>query len=249
MSFAVDAHCHIDMAQFDSDRNDVISRAKNARITIINSGINLNSNFATKRLLINENVRATYGLSPIDTDQADKVEDFIRQNRDTATGIGEVGLDYYHIRDTVQRERQKAAFRRFIDLSDELELALVVHSRDAERHVFEMTNRLDDVIYHCYSGDLDTLHKIVDCGHYISISTRVKKSKIHQEMVKCTPQELIIVETDSPYLSPRKGRNEPAYIIEAIATIAEIWTTTVDEAASIILANTVNAFKQKLKTT
>jgi len=249
MSFAVDAHCHIDMAQFDSDRNDVISRAKNARITIINSGINLNSNFATKRLLINENVRATYGLSPIDTDQAGKVEDFIRQNRDTATGIGEVGLDYYHIRDTVQRERQKAAFRRFIDLSDELELALVVHSRDAERHVFEMTNRLDDVIYHCYSGDLDTLHKIVDCGHYISISTRVKKSKIHQEMVKCTPQESIIVETDSPYLSPRKGRNEPAYIIEAIATIAEIWTTTVGEAASIILANTVNAFKQKLKTT
>ena len=249
MSFAVDAHCHIDMAQFDSDRNDVISRAKNARITIINSGINLNSNFATKRLLINENVRATYGLSPIDTDQADKVEDFIRQNRDTATGIGEVGLDYYHIRDTVQRERQKAAFWRFIDLSDELELALVVHSRDAERHVFEMTNRLDDVIYHCYSGDLDTLHKIVDCGHYISISTRVKKSKLHQEIVKCTPQELIIVETDSPYLSPRKGRNEPAFIIEAIATIAELWAITVDVAASIILDNTVNAFKQKLKIT
>jgi len=68
-------------------------------------------------------------------------------------------------------------------------------------------------------------------------------------MVRCTPQELIIVETDSPYLSPRKGRNEPAYIIEAIATIAEIWATTVNEAASIILDNTVNAFKQKLKTT
>jgi TatD DNase family protein len=249
MSFAVDAHCHIDMAQFDSDRNDVISRAKNAHIIIINSGIDLNSNFATKRLLINENVRATYGLSPINNDQADKVEDFIRQNRDTATGIGEVGLDYYHIRDTVQRERQKAAFTRFIDLSDELGLALIVHSRDAERHVFEMTNSLDYVIYHCYSGDLDTLHKIVDCGHYISISTRVKKSKKHQEMVRCTPQELIIVETDSPYLSPRKGRNEPVYIIEAITTIAEIWATTVDEAASIILDNTVNAFKQKLKTT
>ena len=112
-----------------------------------------------------------------------------------------------------------------------------------------MTNRLDNVIYHCYSGDLDTLFKIVDCGHYISISTRVKKSKIHQEIVRCTPQELIIVETDSPYLSPRKGRNEPAFIIEAIATIAEIWAITVDEAASIILDNTVNAFKQKLKIT
>ncbi|MGB8311180.1 MAG: TatD family hydrolase [Halobacteriota archaeon] len=249
MSFAVDAHCHIDMAQFDSDRKDVITRAKNAHVTIINSGIDLNSNFATKRLLMNENVCATYGLSPIETNQADKVEDFIRQNTDTAIGIGEVGLDYYHVGDTVQRERQKAAFKRFIDLSDELGLTLIVHSRDAERHVFEMTNRLDNVIYHCYSGDLDTLHKIVDCGHYISISTRVKKSKIHQEMVRCTPQELIIVETDSPYLSPRKGRNEPAYIIEAIATIAEIWATTVNEAASIILDNTVNAFKQKLKTT
>jgi TatD DNase family protein len=249
MSFAVDAHCHIDMAQFDSDRNDVITRAKNARITIINSGVDLNSNFATKRLLTNENVCATYGLSPIETDQADKVEDFIRQNKDTATGIGEVGLDYYHVRDAVQRERQKAAFNRFIDLSAELGLALIVHSRDAERHVFKMTNRLDNVIYHCYSGDLDTLHKIVDCGHYISISTRVKKSKIYQEMVRHTPQELIVVETDSPYLSPRKGRNEPVYIIEAIATISEIWATTVNEAASIILDNTVNAFKQKLKRT
>ena len=126
MSFAVDAHCHIDMAQFDSDRNDVITRAKNAHIAIINSGIDLNSNFATKRLLMNENVFATYGLSPIETDQADKVEDFIRQNKDTATGIGEVGLDYYHVRDTVQRERQKATFKRFIDLSDELGLALLV---------------------------------------------------------------------------------------------------------------------------
>jgi len=245
----VDAHCHIDMVQFDSDRNDVITRAKNAHITIINSGIDLNSNFATKRLLTNDNVCATYGLSPIETNQVDKVENFIRQNTDTAIGIGEVGLDYHYVGDTVQRERQKAVFKRFIDLSDELGLTLIVHSRDAERHVFEMTNRLDTVIYHCYSGDLDTLHKIIDCGHYISISTKVKKSKIHQEMVRSAPQELIIVETDSPYLSPRKGRNEPAYIIEAVVTISEIWATAVNEAASIILDNTVNAFKQKLKAT
>lgn len=237
------------MAQFDSDRKDVITRAKKARIGIINSGINLRSNFATKRLLMYDNVRATYGLSPIEIGEADKVEDFIRQNQDTAIGIGEVGLDYYHIRDDALRERQKAVFTRFIGLSDELGLTLVVHSRDAERHVFEMTNRLDNVIYHCYSGDLDTLNKIIDCGHYISISTRVGKSKIHQEIAKSTPHELMIVETDSPYLSPRKGRNEPSYIIDAIVTISEIWTITVKEAASIIIDNTITAFKQKLKTT
>ncbi len=249
MWYAVDTHCHLDMAQFDSDRKDVISRAKKAHIGIINSGINLQSNFATKRLLVYDNVRATYGLSPIEIEEADKVEDFIRQNQDTAIGIGEVGLDYYHIRDDVRRERQKAAFTRFIGLSDELGLTLVVHSRDAERHVFEMTNRLDNVIYHCYSGDLDTLSKIIDCGHYISISTRVRTSKIHQEIAKSTPQDLMIVETDSPYLSPRKGRNEPINIIEAIVTVSEIWTITVKETASIILDNTITAFKQKLKTT
>jgi TatD DNase family protein len=249
MWYAVDTHCHIDMAQFDSDRKDVITRAKKAHIGIINSGINLRSNFATKRLLMYDNVRATYGLSPIEIEEADKVENFIRQNQDTAIGIGEVGLDYYHIRDDVQRERQKAAFTRFISLSDELGLTLVVHSRDAERHVFEMTNRLDNVIYHCYSGDLDTLSKIIDCGHYISISTRVRKSKIHQEIAHSTPHELMIVETDSPYLSSRKGRNEPSYIIDAIATISEIWATTVKEAASIILDNTITAFKQKFKPT
>ncbi len=249
MCYAVDTHCHIDMSQFDSDREEVITRAKKERIGIVNSGINLRSNFATKRLLVYDNVRATYGLSPMEINEVDEVEVFIRDNQDTAIGIGEVGLDYYHIRDDAQRERQKAAFARFIGLSEELGLTLVAHSRDAERHVFEMTNKLDNVIYHCYSGDLDTLSKIIDCGHYISISTRLKKSKIHQEIAKSTPQELIIVETDSPYLSPRKGRNEPIYILEALVTISEIWSMTVTEAASIILNNTITAFKQKLKIT
>lgn len=238
----VDTHCHIDTPAFDDDRQSVIERAFDARIALINSGISLTSNWATRELLQHENVYAAYGLSPLHVAEKESVEKFIRQNAESATAVGEVGLDFYHVKSGDQREKQENAFERFIQLSQELGLPLVIHSRGAEERVFELVHGVDQAVYHCYGGSVELLEKIVDCGHFVSISTRVCRSGHHQKLVEKAPQDMVVIETDSPYLAARKGRNEPSFVGDAIVAISRIWDTEVEDAASIIVENTCRAF-------
>jgi TatD DNase family protein len=220
----------------------VIERAFEARIALINSGISLKSNWATRELLQHENVYAAYGLSPLHLAEKESVEEFIRQNADSATAVGEVGLDYYHVKSGHQREKQENAFGRFIQLSQELGLPLVIHSRNAEERVFELVHGVDQAVYHCYGGSVELLQKIVDCGHFVSISTRVCQSGHHQKLVEKAPRDMVVIETDSPYLAARNGRNEPSFVGDAIIAISRIWDTEVEDAASIIAENTCRAF-------
>jgi len=230
------------MPAFDRDRQTVIDRALDAQIALINSGIDLRSNHATKGLLQYDNIYAAYGLSPLNLNEYKEVDEFIRQNADSAIAVGEVGLDFYHAKDEHLRTAQEDTFRYFIKLSQELNLPLVIHSRDAEGRVFKLAHRVDRAIYHCYSGNAELLNAIVDCGHYISIPTRVWRSPHHQKLVEAAPQEAIIVETDSPYQSAHGGRNEPALVGDAIEAISKIWDTTFEETASIVINNTIRAF-------
>jgi TatD DNase family protein len=238
----VDTHCHIDTSAFDDDRQSVIDRAFDARIALINSGISLISNWATRGLLQHENVYAAYGLSPLHVAEKESVEKFIRRNADSATAVGEVGLDFYHVKSGHLRELQENAFEQFIRLSQELGLPLVIHSRNAEERAFELVHGVDQAIYHCYEGSVELLEKIVDCGHYISISTRVCRSGHHQKLVEKAPRDMVVIETDSPYLAARKGRNEPSFVGDAIVAISQIWDTEIEDAASIVAENTCRAF-------
>jgi TatD DNase family protein len=190
-------------------------------------------------------VYAAYGLSPLHLAEKESVEEFIRQNAASATAVGEVGLDFYHVKAGQQRERQENAFRQFIQLSQELSLPLVIHSRAAEERVFELVHSVDQAVYHCYEGSVELLEKIVDCGHYVSISTRACRSEHQQKLVGKAPQETVVVETDSPYLAARKCRNEPSFVGDALVAISRIWDTKAEDAASIIVENTCRAFNLK----
>lgn len=230
------------MAAFDRDRPEAIGRAHRARVALVNSGVDLESNVATRALLDYKNVFASYGLSPIHYKQAPEVARFIRQNVDSACAIGEVGLDFYHVKQEPERIRQENALHQFIRLSEELDLPLVLHSRDAEERVFELAHNVDVVVYHCYGGSVEVAKRIVDCGHYISISTRVCRSAHHKELVKALPREHIVIETDSPFLSCRRGRNEPVFVEDALSAVSLIWEEELEETASLLVKNTRNAF-------
>jgi TatD DNase family protein len=117
-----------------------------------------------------------------------------------------------------------------------------MHSRDAEERVFKLAHRVDQAVYHCYGGNAELLNAIVDCGHYISIPTRVCKSPHHQKLVEGAPREAILVETDSPYQAAHRGRNEPALVGDAVVAISRIWDMDFEDAASIIMKNTCRAF-------
>jgi TatD DNase family protein len=193
-------------------------------------------------LLQHENVYAAYGLSPLNLGEKTLVDEFIRQNADSAIAIGEVGLDFYRATEERQRAEQEDTFRGFIRLGQELDLPLVIHSRDAEEHVFKLVQRVDQAVYHCYGGNAELLNAIADCGHYISIPTRICRSQHHQDLVEDAPPEAIIVETDSPNQAARRGRNEPALIGDAIVAISRIWDMAFEDTASILIKNTLKAF-------
>ncbi len=230
------------MAAFDNDRPEVAERAHRARVALVNSGVDLESNVATKALLAYKNVFASYGLSPVYYKQASDVIRFIRQNVSSACAIGEVGLDFYHVKQTSERTRQEKTLHQFIRLSEEVDLPLILHTRDAEERVFELAHNVGIAVYHCYGGSVELAKKIVDCGHYISISTRVCRSAQHKELVKVLPREHIVIETDSPFLSCRKGRNEPIFVEDALSAVSLIWEEKLEDTASMLVKNTRNAF-------
>lgn len=228
----IDTHCHVDFKEYNKNRNEVMERAKDRLSAIINSGASLGGNRRT--LNLQEEYKgflySTLGFHPSKASKADssvikQALEEINTNIDLAVGIGETGLDFHKIIDVNARKRQIKLFEIFIELSEEYELPLIVHARDAEKKALEMVKKsssINNVVFHCYGGDSKTAELIVEEGYHISLSTIVCFSEHHQKLAEEIPISNILTETDSPYLSPFKGvRNEPAFVEEAVKVIAE----------------------------
>jgi TatD DNase family protein len=244
----IDSHCHLDCPDFDPDREQVISRAQDAGVAaIISSGVDCKTNLSSLRLAEEHaGIYATVGLSPAlavrEPEQAEEVLRQLPEAGEQAIGIGEAGLDYHYFKEPAERRRQQEVFRKVIEIAGDLGKPLVIHGRDAEEECLRMAAHLDTVIFHCYGGSIETMEQITDAGHYISIPTLVCFSRHHREITARVPPELMLVETDSPYLSPRKGRNEPACVTDAVRTVAKVRNMETGETAAITLANTKRAF-------
>ncbi len=242
---AIDAHCHLDFSQFKKDRDSVIDRAlKSGLVRMINSGVDFSTNSRSIELAEKYDFfSATLGVSPnilqdIKDPELQLLLKQIESNADHAVGIGEAGLDYFHCKDAPGRERQAAVFKKVIALSASVNLPLVIHSRDAEQQALNMVKHLDRVVFHCYSGTLATMKEAVDRGYYISLATNICRSAHHQILARNVPLDHLMVETDSPFLSPRRGRNEPAFVLDSIRLIARIRNVEPKEIAMITADNT-----------
>ncbi|AKB42338.1 Putative deoxyribonuclease YcfH [Methanosarcina vacuolata Z-761] len=215
---------------------------------MINSGISLKGNRISLELAENnEDIYATLGLNPdIGREGEDKeINDILVQieaNAGKAVGIGEAGLDFQDCKTNEERERQTAAFKKVIELAKDLNKPLIVHARMAEAEVLKLVKDLDTVIYHCYSGPLETMKEIVDMGYYISLATLVCFSEHHQTLAEAVPLENLLLETDSPFLSPRKGRNEPAFIVDSVPVVAQLKDMEPAEIAKSTTENARRAF-------
>lgn len=245
----IDSHCHLDFPKFNRDREETILRAREAGVVgMVNSGISLKGNRMSLELAEkNEDIYSTLGLSPdIGREGEDKeinaILAQIEANAGKAVGIGEAGLDFQDCKTSEERERQAATFKKVIDLAKDLDKPLVVHARLAEAEVLKLVRDVDTVIYHCYSGPVETMREIVDMGYYISLATLVCFSEHHQTLVEAVPLENLLLETDSPFLSPRKGRNEPAFIIDSIPVVAQLKNIEPAEIAKSTTENARRAF-------
>ncbi len=241
----IDSHCHLDFKQFNKDREAVMENArKSGVVRMINSGVDFSTNQKSLELANKYDfIFATLGLSPntLDGQKDPEIEQRLKQieeNAKQAVGIGEAGLDYYHCKDAGSRERQAEVFRKVIDLAKSLDLPLVIHSRDAEQPALEMVKHLEKVVFHCYSGTLVTMKEAVDRGFYISLATNICRSGHHQILARNVSLDHLLVETDSPFLTPRRGRNEPAYVQDSVRLIARIRGMEPQEIADQTAGNT-----------
>ena len=225
----VDVHAHICDPDFDRDRPDVLARARQAGVAAI---ITVGETLADARRNLDlarthPMLKAAAGLYPtvLDLDQADEMVAFIRHHRSHLAAIGEVGLDYWVVKEDPQKELQRLIFKQFIGLSKELDLPLNVHSRSAGRHAVALLleNNATRVQMHAFDGKAAAAGPAVEAGYFFSIPPSVVRSRQKQKLVRQLPLDCLLVETDSPVLGPEpQTRNEPANLLLSIQAIAQI---------------------------
>jgi len=166
--------------------------------------------------------------------------EFIRSHRDKLVAIGEVGLDYWMVKEESDREIQREIFRSFIELGKELELPLNVHSSSAGRHAVDVLLKAaaGKVQLHAFDGKLSAALPAVEAGFYFSIPPSVIRSEQKQKLVRKLPLSTLLIETDSPVLGPvPQERNEPANASIAVKVISELKGITVDEVVEAVAEN------------
>jgi TatD DNase family protein len=197
------------------------------------------------------NVWAVVGIHPHNAIEAtDAVVGRLAQlaSHPRVVGIGETGLDYY--RDHSPRAQQRAAFRAHIDLAKQLDKALVIHCRDAHADVLEVLDAEGApgrVVFHCFSGDADFARRCAAHGWYMSFSGTVtfRNAPDLRDAATAVPPDLLLTETDAPYLSPHPHRgqtNEPSRIPLIAGTLAELHGVTSEQMGQLTSANARRAF-------
>ena len=241
----VDTHTHLCDPVFDKDRVDVLERAQAAGIgAIVLVGENLDEAKRNLELAANFTMlKPAAGLYPaiLDQAQADEIQVFIRRQREKLIAIGEVGLDYWVVKEASEKELQKTIFRSFIELAKELELPLNVHSRSAGRHAVALLLKCGAyrVQLHAFDGKFSAALPAAKAGYFFSIPPSVVRSRQKQKLVKQLPLSCLLVETDSPVLGPSPNeRNEPANIIKSIEAIAELKGLCKAEVMEAVTENT-----------
>ncbi|MDO8536104.1 MAG: YchF/TatD family DNA exonuclease [Candidatus Omnitrophota bacterium] len=228
----IDTHCHLDFKDFEQDRDVVIDRAVKAGVGRI---INVASSIEGTRRSIEladkyDMVYASIGVHPHDAKTVtDGVIDEFRQlsEHSKVIAVGEVGLDYY--RNLSPKDIQIGVFEKFVRLALELNLPLIIHSREANNDIISILKKYSQLkgVMHCFSGDEKFLKECLDLGLHISFTCNLtfKNAKSLREVGKNVPVEKLLLETDAPYLSPeglRGKRNEPAnlkYLVDELSRI------------------------------
>lgn len=248
----IDAHCHLDSKNFASDIDLVIERAKTELSGIVTCSITPEGFEYSLKLCkrYRDFIYLTLGIYPAKTatitaEELANAFEFVARVKENIIAIGEVGPDFYRVRDIKGRERQLEVLAQYLKLAEELSLPLVIHAREAEEQALEVVKNANvNIIFHCYSGSAELMKQIIDRGFYISLPTLVCYSPHHQALARKVDLEYLLVETDSPPLSPFREikRNEPLFVREAVRKISEIRDVENKQLGEITDRNTRKAY-------
>lgn len=242
-----DTHTHLDDEKFDTDRDELMASLKDEGLSLaVNIGANIPTSKASIALAEKYDfIYAAVGVHPNDTgdmsdDDLATIEELAKHEKVVA--IGEIGLDYHY--DEPEPEVQKVWFEKQLRLAQKLNMPYVVHDRDAHADVLQIIKKVGyyNGVMHCFSGSYEFARQVTDLGMYVSIAGTVtfKNAPKIQEVAKTVPLDKLLIETDSPYLTPepyRGKRNNSGYVKYTAAKIAELRGMDVVEIAKITTEN------------
>ena len=250
----IDSHCHLDYSNLYDQLDDVVKRAEYNQVKYMLTICTTLESFEKIKLIIEKykNIYGTFGIHPHETKKYTYIDSKfiynIQRKYDKIVGIGETGLDFYY--NHSDKKIQKKSFIEHIYAASRLNIPIIVHSRNAENDTYEILKsekrNLDlNVLVHCFSGTKNFAKKLLDINCYISVSGIItfKNSNELTDTISSIPIKNLLVETDSPYLSPEPNRgksNEPSYIIHTIKKLSQIKNIT-DE---LVMTTTTNNFKK-----
>ncbi len=252
----VDTHCHLNLKHYDNDRREVLRRAFDREIKMIQVGISIRTSIEVIELAkeYENGIWASVGIHPTEIlsvhNQMTELSELAKESKVIA--IGECGLDYYHLppkNKEIHMHQQEMAFKRHIELAKSLSLPLIIHCRDAYDEMLQILSSESGVkgVIHCFTGSLSQALRFIDLGMYISFTGIITFPSAGdlRDTLKGIPLERIMVETDAPYLAPeshRGSRNEPIYVEEIARKIGEIHGSEFDEVARITTHNAHTLF-------
>ena len=250
----IDSHAHIQLSQFNRDRDAVLARADKTGVSnILVIGFDMETSLGAVALAEEHtHIYATVGMHPHDA--KDLTSDVLKTFRELAEhpkviALGEIGLDYY--RNLSPRPVQKVAFEQQLDLAEELQMPIVIHNRDAYvdiLSILEARQRRVRGLLHCFTGDVELMQRSLAIGFHIGIGGIVTypNAKDIQAVARAVPEDRLLIETDCPWLTPqfRRGkRNEPAYVRAVAEKIAELRDTSIETIGKITTENFRTVFK------
>ena len=248
-----DTHCHLELLFEEQDQDNMITRAREAGVTtLVTVGVDLASSAeAVTTAAYNDGVYAAIGIHPNNAIEA--TEHVLQRLAGLAehprvVGIGETGLDWF--REGAPRIRQQDSFRDHIRLAKDFDKALIIHDRDAHDDVVAILmneGAPDRTVFHCFSGDRTLVETCAENGWYMSFAGNVtfRNAPDLRDAAAAAPLELLVTETDAPYLSPHPFRgkpNEPARVVLTTGALAELHNKSDEEMAAITTANARKLF-------
>ena len=255
----VDSHAHIDGPEFDADREEVIQRAHAAGVSaILNVGTGDPNSDAFERAIelgkSNESIYTAIGTHPHDArfynDAAEERTKSLIERGERVVAWGEIGLDFHY--DNSPRDVQIAVFKRQLHAARDLNLPVIIHTREAEAETIDILKSDYDGanrrgVFHCFSGTEALARRAIELGFMISFSGIVtfKKAEELRNIARQVPLDHLLIETDCPYLTPvphRGKRNEPAYVVEVARCLAGLHGLEIEELAHVTTENFMRFF-------
>ena len=247
-----DSHAHLNDKAFDEDRDEVIRKCFDEGVEFfVEIGYSKETSQKAVELASRyKNIFATVGAHPDECNNQIDLS-FVRElaKKEKVVAIGEIGLDYHY--ESTNKEMQKKYFIEQIEIANEIGLPISIHSRDADMDMLEILkkNKIENgFIMHCFSSSIEIAKEILKLGGYISFAGTVtfKNARGLLDVVKIVPDEKLLIETDSPYLSPepnRGRRNDPLHVIDTCNKIAEIRGKSAEYISKITYKNAEDIYR------